>query len=122
MVKKSVIWGSLFFLLALSAASGNQIPNGRRVTDQAGRQVMIPDKVHKIVTTFKPATLCVLSLGLAPRLVGVDTSSKRDRLSQAVFPGITQVAGVGNKSMGINFETLVSLEPDLVILSSIFDP
>lgn len=118
MIKKSVIWGSLFFLLALSAASGNQIRNGRRVTDQAGRQVMIPDKVHKIVTTFKPATLCVLSLGLTPRLVGVDTSSKHDRLSQAVFPGITQVTGVGNKSMGINFETLVSLEPDLVILYS----
>ena len=90
----------------------------RMVMDQVGRRVMIPDGVNKIVTTFKPATLCVLSLGLAPRLVGVDSSSKQDKLSKAVFPGINQVTGIGSKSMGINFEALVSLEPDLVILYS----
>ena len=90
----------------------------RMLIDQAGRRVEIPGVTNKIVTTFKPATLCVLALRLAPRLIGVDTSSKQDKLSKAVFPGITRVAGVGNKSMGINFETLVSLEPDLVILYS----
>jgi len=70
------------------------------------------------VTTFKPATLCVFSLGLGHKLVGVDTSSRQDPLHLAVFPGIADVTGVGTKSMGINFETLVSLKPDLVILHS----
>ena len=121
MAKKSGIWGVVVFLLVLAtatAAPGKETPNSRMVIDHAGRRVVIPGVVNKIVTTFKPATLCALSLGLASKLTGVDTSSKRDRLSRAVFPGINQVTGVGNKSMGINFETLVTLKPDLVILYS----
>ena len=90
----------------------------RTLTDMAGRRVVIKDPVNRIVTTFKPATLSVFSLGLAHKLVGVDTSSRRDPLHLAVFPGIAEGAGVGTKSMGINFETLVSLKPDLVILYS----
>jgi iron complex transport system substrate-binding protein len=90
----------------------------RTLTDMAGRRVVIKDPVNRIVTTFKPASLCVFSLGLAHKLVGVDTSSRQDPLHLAVFPGIADVAGVGTKSMGINFETLVALKPDLVILYS----
>ncbi|MCK5099453.1 MAG: ABC transporter substrate-binding protein [Desulfobacteraceae bacterium] len=92
--------------------------NERIITDMVGRQVVIKGNVDKIITTFKPSTLCILSLGLQHKLVGVDSSSKRDRLSLAVFPGITEVKGIGSKSMGINFETLVFLKPDLVILYS----
>ena len=122
MVQKIRVWtGVLLLTLVINVFGPNAIgkeQNSRMVMDQAGRRVVIPGVVNKIVTTFKPATLCVLSLGLAPKLIGVDTSSKRDRLSKAVVPKINQVTGIGNKSMGINFETLVSLEPDLVILYS----
>jgi len=123
MVQKAGVWTGIFLVIfvILGTSGGamaleNQKP--RMVIDQANRRVMIPGGVNKIVTTFKPATLCVLTLGLAPKLIGVDTSSKRDRLSKAVFPGINQITGIGSKSMGINFEALVSLEPDLVILYS----
>lgn len=88
----------------------------RTITDMAGRRVVIKDPVNRIVTTFKPASLCVFSLGLAQKLVGVDNSSRQDLLHLAVFPGIAGVEGVGSKTTGINFETLVSLKPDLVIL------
>jgi iron complex transport system substrate-binding protein len=123
MAQKIKMWtGVLLLTLVIHVfgpnAMGKEHLKSRMVMDQAGRQVVIPGVVNKIVTTFKPATLCVLSLGLAPKLIGVDTSSKRDRLSKTVFPKINQVTGIGNKSMGINFETLVSLEPDLVILYS----
>jgi len=105
----------VFCIPALAKASET---GTRTITDMAGRKVVISGPVKKIVTTFKPSTLCTLSLGLQKRLVGVDTSSKRDRLSLAVYPGIADVQGVGSKSMGINFETLVFLKPDLVILYS----
>lgn len=121
MVQKAGVWTAILMLVLLGstgAATGQEHLKSRMVIDQAGRHVVIPGVVDKIVTTFKPATLCLLSLGLAPKLIGVDTSSKRDRLSKAIFPEMNQVTGVGNKSMGINFETLVSLEPDLVILYS----
>ena len=108
----------LLALVSVSTAWGQENVNPRTVIDLAGRRVKIAGPVNKIVTTFKPATLCVLSLGLEDRLVGIDTSSGRDRLGRAVFPGIQKVKGIGSKSMGINFETLVSLKPDLVILYS----
>ncbi|MCD4742535.1 MAG: ABC transporter substrate-binding protein [Desulfobacteraceae bacterium] len=102
-----------FFILGLLLAAET---NARTITDMADRKVIIKGSVEKIVTTFKPSTLCMLSLGLQHKLIGVDSTSKRDRLSLAVFPGITDVKGIGSKAMGINFETLVSLKPDLVIL------
>ena len=105
----------VFFIPVLLTA---QETTPRIVTDMAGRRVSLHDPVDKIVTTFKPSSLCVLSLGLAHKLVGIDNSSRKDRMQQAVFPGVINVTPVGTKTMGINFETLVSLNPDLVILYS----
>ncbi|GAB6142941.1 ABC transporter substrate-binding protein [Desulfocicer niacini] len=88
----------------------------RSIIDMAGRRVIIHGEVKKIIPTFKPVTLCILSLGLQDRLVGVDTHSKKDKLTRTVFPGVTKLTGVGTKSTGINLETVLSLAPDLVIL------
>ncbi len=86
------------------------------ITDMVGRQVTIHENVNKIVTTFKPVTLCILSLGLQDKIIGIDTHSKRDKLTLAVFPKVATLTGVGSKSTGLNFETIVSLKPDLVVL------
>jgi len=86
------------------------------IKDMAERTVILPHKAERIVTTFKPATLCVVSLELQEKIIGIDTGSKRDRLIQAILPGVSTLAGVGTKSAGINFESVVSLSPDLVIL------
>lgn len=90
----------------------------RVIVDMAGRRVPLKGSVETIVTTFKPASLCVLSLGLQHKLVGLDTHSKLDPLQRAVFPEVSGLVGVGSKTKGINFETLVSLKPDLVVLYS----
>jgi len=90
--------------------------SGRIITDMAGRQVVLPKRVKRIVTTFKPATLCVFCLGLTKYLVGVDTDSTRDPFDVALYPQITKVTRVGSKSQGLNFETIVSLKPDVVII------
>ena len=88
----------------------------RTFKDMAGRNVTICGNVERIVTTFKPATLSLFSLGLQRKIVGIDTGSKRDRLFQALLPEVSILTGIGSKSTGINFETVVSLSPDLVIL------
>ncbi len=105
----------LVFIPVIVAAGTD---TGRTVTDMTGRRVVIKGPVNRIITTFKPASLCVLSLGLAQKLVGVDNSSRQDRLQLEVFPEISNLEGVGTKTTGINFETLVNLRPDLVILYS----
>lgn len=88
------------------------------LTDMAGRQVRLKKPVRTIATTFKPASLCVFSLGLAQHLVGVDTSFHHDKLARRVYPDVTKITGIGNKTRGISFETLVSLKPEMVILYS----
>ena len=91
------------------------------LTDMAGNTAVLKQPAQRIVTTFKPATLCLLSLGLADRLVGVDTPSKKGPLQLAVHPAIKDLPGVGRKAAGLNFETIVALKPDLVILYAQMD-
>lgn len=88
------------------------------LTDMAGRRVAVPQPVQRIVTTFKPASLCLLSLKLQESWAGLDTPSALDPLQQAIFPGVAKLPGVGSKSMGINMETLAGLAPHLVVLYS----
>ncbi len=116
--KSSTLVRSMFAIIVFSLILPVVVRSETRktVTDMIGRQVAIPEKVDKIVTTFKPVTLCVLSLGFQDRIIGIDTHSKRDKLTLAVFPKVATLTGVGSKSAGLNFETIVSLKPDLVIL------
>lgn len=106
-------WFCVFFVLVTRAVAG---PSGRVVTDMAGRTVNLPAQAKRLVTTFKPASLCVTALGLHDRLVGVDTDSKRDRLQLSVNPSIARLPAVGQKTTGLNFEAILAVNPDLVIL------
>lgn len=85
------------------------------VTDMAGRTVMVPEKVERIVTTFAPSTIFALCAGLGDRLVGTDNKAEKYGLFRAVMEG-KELAKVGDRSSGINLETIVSLKPDLVLL------
>ena len=111
----SIMAVSLTAGIAFGGDGADQSPL-RIVTDMAGRTVTLEGPVKRIIATFKPATLSVLSLSMQDRLVGVDSSSIKDRLSTAVFPEIVNIKGVGSKTMGLNYETIISLKPDLVIL------
>ncbi len=90
----------------------------RTVTDMVGRKVTVPDHAHRLVTTFKPASLCVTALGLHDRLVGIDSDSRKSRLQLVVDPAISDLPAVGQKTTGLNFEAILSVNPDLVILFS----
>ncbi|MCP4670132.1 MAG: ABC transporter substrate-binding protein, partial [Desulfobacula sp.] len=103
-------------LLFMGFTPQSRADSKRIITDMAGRRITIDGDVNRIVTSFKPSTLCVLSLGFQDKLVGVDTSSRRDKLNLSVFPGMADLPGVGSKSMGLNYESIMSLSPDLIIL------
>lgn len=107
------ICSCLFFVPATGTAAGS---SGRTITDMVGRTVTVPLEARRLVTTFKPASLCVTALKLQDHLVGIDTDSKRDPLQLAVSPAIAQLPAVGQKSTGLNFEAILSVNPDLVIL------
>jgi iron complex transport system substrate-binding protein len=103
-------------ICAFLLSFGQVFAKDRTIKDAVGRTVKLKPKAMRIVTSFKPVTLCVLALKLQDRLVGVDTSSRKDKLQKAVFPGIAKLTDVGRKMTGLNFETIVGLKPDLVLM------
>ncbi len=86
----------------------------RTVTDQAGRDVVIPAEVNRIVTTWRPCTFMVFAVGGQEKLVGVDNGSVSTPFTSGVYPEIENVSKVGDKKSGINIEEVVAAEPDVV--------
>ena len=76
----------------------------------------VANKKLRIVSTFKPATILLFSLGLEKNIVGIDTSSKKDVFLNQIHPDIKKAKAVGSKSIGLNLETIISLKPDIVVL------
>lgn len=111
-----ICWAFLWLWVGVASDVTVEHAWGRTVTDMIGRQVKVPDRAKRLVTTFKPAALCVTALGLQGHLVGIDTDSQRDRLQLAVNPSIAHLPAVGQKSAGLNFEVILSVNPDLVIM------
>ncbi|MDD2315775.1 MAG: ABC transporter substrate-binding protein [Desulfobacterales bacterium] len=105
-----------FGLIACCTTVNAFAQNPYTIVDMAGRNVTLSGRAERIITTFKPATLSILSLGLADRLVAVDNFSPRVQINTAVCPGISELPKIGNRSTGLNMETVISLKPDLVIL------
>lgn len=103
-------------LIACFMSSNAFAQNPYTIVDMAGRNVVLSGRAERIITTFKPATLSVLSLGLADRLVAVDSFSPRVRVNTAVYPAMSLLPKIGNRSTGLNMETVIALKPDLVIL------
>ncbi|MEZ4549923.1 MAG: hypothetical protein R2860_08605 [Desulfobacterales bacterium] len=84
-----------FLLLTLVAPDKTALAAGDAliVTDAAGRRVAIAEPVKRVVTTFKPATLFMLSLADSGILAGIDSPSRRDPLVLAIAPEAAGLPG-----------------------------
>lgn len=109
MKKRSKIFSLVFammFSLALFAGCGDTTKN---MTDREGNEFTLPKKVEKIISTAPSNTEVLMELGLADKLVAIDKYS-------------LDVEGVNTDLPQIDFrnpdvETLISLEPDIIIAS-----
>lgn len=92
-----------------SANPSSPPPGFRKITDETGRAIRIPQTIHRVVSLAPSLTETVYALGLQDRLVG-DTD-------YCDFPPDAQqkpkVGGVINPSI----ETIASLHPDLVLVT-----
>ena len=104
------------FIFLLSICGTGQVARGeeRVVTDMIGRKVELPNKVERVVTTYKPATQFILALGAQDRLVAGARGMPLQILFTLMEGNVNQLPKVGSKS-GINLEAIVAQEPDLVI-------
>ena len=106
---------TLLFILSVLSVLPSQAEN-ITVRDQAGRDVVIKQPVERVVTTFIPATIFALSAGLGDKIVGASTKDTSSSIYEALIDQGHPPVLVGNRSVGLNLETISSLRPDLVIL------
>lgn len=79
------------------------------VKDRAGNDVTMPNKIERIISTAPSNTEILVELGLADKLVAIDTYS-------------SDVEGISDDVEKIDFlnpdaEAIISLQPDLIIAS-----
>ena len=97
---------AMMFSLALFTGCGN---TEKTMTDREGNEFTLPNKVEKIISTAPSNTEVLVELGLADKLAAIDKYS-------------ADVEGVNTDLPQIDFrnpdaETLISLEPDIIIAS-----
>lgn len=110
-------WIAIFVTTALLLA-GNISARADEVivTDQAGRSVTIKQPVERVITTFIPATIFALCAGLSDKIVGASTKDESSSIYEALIDKKPPPTLVGNRTVGLNLETIASLKPDLVIM------
>lgn len=109
MKKRSKILSVVFammFSLALFTGCGDTT---KTMTDREGNEFTLPNKVEKIISTAPSNTEVLVELGLSDKLVAIDKYS-------------ADVEGINTDLPQIDFrnpdaETLISLEPDIIIAS-----
>ncbi|MGG7057011.1 ABC transporter substrate-binding protein [Clostridium nigeriense] len=109
MKKRSRILSVVFammFSLALFTGCGN---TEKTMTDREGNEFTLPNKIEKIISTAPSNTEVLVELGLSDKLVAIDKYS-------------ADVEGVNTDLPQIDFrnpdaETLISLDPDIIIAS-----
>lgn len=98
----------LLFILAL--AGSFPVFASRRVTDELGRTVLVPDQPHRILCLTPSLTETVYELGAGDSIVGVTDYTEFPREARAK----PSVGGLVDPSM----EKIVALRPDLVFMAA----
>src|SRR6516162_9905509 len=96
----------LFFVLAYSSPAFAS----RRVTDELGRTVLVPDQPHRILCLTPSLTETVYELGAGESVVGVTDYTEFPAEARAK----PSVGGLVDPSM----EKIVALGPDLVLMAA----
>ncbi|SIR21265.1 ABC transporter substrate-binding protein [Halanaerobium kushneri] len=112
--KRNLLIFSLSIMIILSLVF--RVGAARNFTDMVGRQITVPARINRVVTTYKSATQFVLALDAGEKLVGVSAKTDKQPLFIKLQPELAELPQVGSKRNGINLETTLSLDPDLVIL------
>lgn len=105
---RAVVFTALLLPAAILLISGcGKDTAGETITDRAGTQVTIPRKIETIISTAPSNTEIIIDLGLADKLVAVDTYS-------------AGLEGIRGDPVLIDFaypdaEVIIGLDPDIIV-------
>ena len=88
------------------------------IKDMWGREVKIKkDPKRVVLIDFTGTYIKVMRIwGIDDRVVAVDGSQKKNEFLKVVCPRVMEVPDVGSPGRGMNYETLASTKPDVVII------
>ena len=81
-IMKKIFCLLLVFTLLLSGCAGQPQISGRQITDGAGRKVIVPEKVERVVCVGVGALRYTCYLGAADLVVGVEDYEKEESLQR----------------------------------------
>ncbi len=106
----------LIILLSVlsSACIGQQEAETRTITDMSGREVRVPEKINSVYATSPPATMLIYML--APeKLAGWNfLPEEAQTYLSPQYRGLPVVGGWYGTQNG-NYETIITLNPDIII-------
>jgi iron complex transport system substrate-binding protein len=97
----------LLSLLSLIAVLAVPCFASRTMTDEMGRQVVVPDHPHRVICLMPPVTDTVFALGGGDDVVGISDYTK--------YPAAALKKPSVGDLINPSIETILSLHPDLVI-------
>jgi iron complex transport system substrate-binding protein len=97
----------LLSLLSLIAVLAGPCFANRTLTDEMGRQVVVPDHPHRVICLMPPVTDTVFALGGGDDVVGISDYTK--------YPAAALKKPSVGDLINPSIETILSLHPDLVI-------
>ena len=116
-INKEITILSLIVVIVLIFSLTTDINAENRIfEDMVGREVKIPKKVERVITTYTPATQFVMALGVDDRLVSGSSGLPNQQIFTKINPAIDELPEVGSKNKGVNIESIMELNPDLVIM------
>jgi iron complex transport system substrate-binding protein len=126
-----ILWLSGFVLTAFAQSpSGSALrpapapvprsaaaPATRQITDAAGRIVTLPSTVNRVADPWPANNAMVLMLGGADKLVATSLQARNQPWLRRLYPRIAQVPAAFDAAGGVNVETLVGAQPDVVLMA-----
>lgn len=112
-------WLGLAALLASGAAWAQQptAVGTREITDAAGRLVPLPAKVKRVADPWHANNAMVFMLGGADKLVATSDQARRQPWFRKLYPRIANVPAAFDAVGGVNVETLIAAQPDVVLMA-----
>jgi len=88
------------------------LPELLALTDLSGREVVVPDKVERVVSPFMMYTRIIIALGAMDKLVGISHTCVLPEEENPYGKDLLKLPDVGD--FGENIELIASLKPDLI--------
>jgi iron complex transport system substrate-binding protein len=115
-----IIFIIIFSLIITGCQNSTQTQeNAKTIVDCIGRKVDIPINATKIAAIDPFSGQTMIMIGAGDKMVSTTNGNKRDKLLEAIYPNLTNVAVI-HSSGAINAEALAALKPDFVFLKNEF--